>query len=166
MPRLWAAGEVAASGLHGANRLASNSLLEALVFGAHAGKGASHEAAELHDNFTAAVVENPRADAPAEPLNLADIRNSLQSLMWRNVGVRRDAEDLTEARNTIDHWCRYVLPRQFPDPPGWELQNMLCAARLMIDAALEREETRGVHFRGDFPQTDETRWNRHITFQR
>ncbi len=166
LPRLWAAGEVAASGFHGANRLASNSLLEAAYLGAHAGKGASHEAAELHDDFTAAVVENPRADAPVEPLNQADIRNSLQSLLWRNVGVRRNAADLLEARDMIDHWSRYVLPRQLPDPPGWELQNMLVAARLTIVAALEREETRGVHFRGDFPQTDDARWNRHITFQR
>ena len=64
LPRLWAAGEVAASGLHGANRLASNGLLEALVFGVHAGQGASRAAAELHDDFTAAVIENPRVDAP------------------------------------------------------------------------------------------------------
>ena len=86
VPRLWAAGEVAASGFHGANRLASNSLLEAVFYGTHAGRGASLAAAELRDNFTAMVVENPRADAPTEPLNLADIRNSLQSLMWRNGG--------------------------------------------------------------------------------
>ncbi len=166
MPRLWAAGEVAASGFHGANRLASNSLLEAVVFGAHAGGGASREAAKLHDDFTASVIENPHSDAPAEPLNLADIRNSLQSLMWRNVGVRRNAEDLKEAQDTIDHWSRYVLSRQFADPTGWELQNMLCAARLMIRAALEREESRGVHFRGDFPRTDDARWRRHIAFHR
>ena len=83
-------------------------------------------------------------------MNLADIRNSLQSLMWRNVGVRRDAEGLAEAVENIDHWCRYVLPRQFADPAGWELQNMLCVARLMIEAGIEREETRGAHFRARF----------------
>jgi L-aspartate oxidase len=166
LPRLWAAGEVISSGLHGANRLASNSLLEAMVYGAHAGEGASQAAAEAHDDFTAALIENPRVDAPAEPLKLADIRNSLQSLMWRNMGVRRDGEGLQEALTTIDHWSRYVLPRQFADPTGWELQNMLCVARLMIKAAIQRKETRGSHVRPDFPQTDDTQWRRHITFRR
>jgi L-aspartate oxidase len=166
LPNLWAAGEVTASGLHGANRLASNSLSEAMVYGAHAGEGASAAAAQLHDDFAAAVVENPRLDTLTEPLNLADIRNSLQSLMWRNMGVRRDAEGLTEALESINHWCRYVLPRQFADPTGWELQNMLCVSRLMIEAALERRETRGAQFRIDFPQTDDLHWHRHITFHR
>jgi L-aspartate oxidase len=166
LPRLWAAGEVIASGLHGANRLASNSLLESMVFGAHAGEGASRAAIELHDDFTASPIENPPADAPTEPLNLADIRNSLQSLMWRNMGVRREKDGLTEALESIDHWRRYVLPRPFSDPTGWELQNMLCASRLMLQAATEREETRGSHVRLDFPETDELHWNRRIRFRR
>ncbi len=166
LPGLWAAGEVIASGLHGANRLASNSLLEAMVYGAHAGEGASQAAAKLHDDFTASLVENPRIDSPAEPLKLADIRNSLQSLMWRNLGVRREAEGLQEALATINHWSRYVLPRQFADPTGWELQNMLCVSRLMIEAAIQRTETRGSHVRLDFPQTDDAHWQRHIAFQR
>ncbi len=165
-PNLWAAGEVTASGLHGANRLASNSLLEALVYGAHAGLGASQAAAEVHDDFAASVVENPRLETLTEPLHLADIRNSLQSLMWRNMGARRDAEGLTEALESINHWSRYVLPRQFADPTGWELQNMLCISRLMIEAALERQETRGAHFRIDFPRTDDVHWHRHITYRR
>ena len=79
-----------------------------------------------------------RIDSVGEPLNLDDIRNALKSLMWRNVGVRRDAEGLAEAEENINHWCGYVLARQFADPTGWELQNMLCVARLMIRAALER----------------------------
>lgn len=166
LPNLWAAGEAISSGLHGANRLASNSLLEAMVYGAHAGEGASRAAAEIHDDFAAAMVENPRVETPVEPLKLADIRNSLQSLMWRNMGVRRDAEGLGEALSSIDHWRRYVLPRQFSDPEGWELQNMLCLSRLMIEAAIQRQESRGSHVRLDFRQTDDTRWNRHITFRR
>ena len=105
----------------------------------------------MHDNFAASVVENPRVDTPAEPLNLADIRNSLQSLMWRNMGVQRDAEGLAEAIESIDHWRGYVLPRQLADPAGWELQNMLCCARLMIEAARQRQESRGVHVRLRFP---------------
>jgi len=86
--------------------------------------------------------------------------------MWRKMGVRRDAEGLKEALATIDHWSRYVLPRQFADPTGWELQNMLCVSRLMIEAAIQREETRGAHVRLDFPQTDDAHWRRHIPFRR
>ena len=166
LPHLWAAGEAISSGLHGANRLASNSLLEAMVYGAHAGEGTSRAAAEIHDDFTASLVENPITDTIVEPLKLADIRNSLQSLMWRNMGVRRDAEGLQEALSSIDHWSRYVLPRQFSNPTGWELQNMLCVSRLMIEAAIQRKETRGSHVRLDFPQTDDAHWKRHITFCR
>ena len=117
----------------------------------------------MHDTFRALVVENPRSEPATEPLNLADIRNSLKSLMWRDVGVRRDAEGLTDATETINHWGRYVLPWQFSDPGGWELQNMLSIARLMIDAALSAE-SRGAHARTDFPNTDDEHWNRHIRF--
>ena len=86
--------------------------------------------------------------------------------MWRSAGVRRDREQLLEAAENIDHWCGYVLARQFADADGWELQNMLSVARLMIEAALEREETRGVHLRTDFPETDDAHWKRRITFRR
>ena len=165
VPGLWAAGEVTSSGLHGANRLASNSLLEALVYGSHAGEGATCAAMGMKDDFFALPIENPRVDSVGEPLNLDDIRNALKSLMWRNVGVRRDGEALDEAQQTVKHWCRYVLARQFSDPGGWELQNMICIARLMIEAALERRESRGAHVRTDYPDPDES-WNRHIIFRR
>ncbi len=163
---LRAAGEVTSTGLHGANRLASNSLLEAMVYGAHAGEAASREAAGMNDTFRALPLENGQVAPCNQPLDLVDIRNALKSLMWRSVGVRRDAEGLAEALDNIDHWCRYVLAAQFPRPSGWELQNMLCVARLMIVAALQREETRGCHVRTDFPSRDDGRWNRHITFRR
>ena len=166
LPGLWAAGEVTATGLHGANRLASNSLLEALVYGAHAGEGASRAAAAIPDNFSAAPILNPRIDSPGEPLHLDDIRAALKSLTWRNVGLRRDAEGLTEARQNVNQWGRYVLARQFSDPSGWELQNMLLLARLMIEASLMRTESRGAHVRLDFPGVDDAQWNRHIAFQR
>ena len=162
---LWAAGEVASTGLHGANRLASNSLLEALVYGAHAAEGASRAAQGRKDDFFALPIANPRTDSAGEPLNLEDIRNALKSLMWRNVGVRRDGEGLAEAQETVGQWCRYALARQLADPGGWELQNMLCVARLMIDAALAREESRGAHVRTDFSGLDEAHWNRHISFR-
>ena len=166
LPGLWAAGEVSSSGLHGANRLASNSLLEGLVFGAHAGEGASRAALATPDDFRALPLENPAADESSEPLDLDDIRNSLKSLMWRSAGVRREAAELTAAADSIDHWCEYVLGRQFADPAGWQLQNMLSVARLMISAALAREESRGVHLRLDFPGLDNARWQKHLAFRR
>jgi L-aspartate oxidase len=166
LPGLWAAGEVTASGLHGANRLASNSLLEAMVYGAHAGQGASQAAAEMCDDFAAVPITNPRVEPFGEPLNLSDIRNALKSLLWRNVGVKRDAEGLAEALQNVNHWCGYVLGRQFASPAGWELQNMLCVARLMIEAAQARIESRGAHVRTDFPAADDAHWARHLTFRR
>jgi L-aspartate oxidase len=166
LDRLWAAGEVSSSGLHGANRLASNSLLEGLVYGAHAGRGASAAALEQSDSYQAIPLENPAVVPPTEPLDLADARNSLKSLMWRAVGVRRDGAQLADAQRTIHRWCRYALARQFADPDGWELQNMLTVASLMVGAALEREESRGVHLRTDCPQTDDAHWHRHLTVVR
>ncbi len=165
LPGLWAAGEATSSGLHGANRLASNSLLEGLVYGALAGAGASRVARQVEDDhFQAVPLVNPARAQPAEPLDLADIRNSLKSLMWRAAGVRRDGSQLAEAERTVERWCRYVLDRQFAEPKGWELQNMLIVSRLVIRAASCRTESRGVHFRTDFPDTDNDRWKCHLTF--
>lgn len=167
VPRLWAAGEVTSTGLHGANRLASNSLLEALVYGARVGEGATQAALARDDSFRALPLANPAISARSdEPLDLVDIRNTLRSLMWRNVGIRRDAERLEDAAEQTDRWCRYVLSRQFADPAGWQLQNMLCVARLVIAAAAERAESRGVHFRTDYPAANDSDWNRHIAFNR
>ena len=164
LPGLWAAGEVTSSGLHGANRLASNSLLEGLVYGKSTGQGASVAALEMPDDFHALNLENPRKEV-AEPLDLVDIRNSLTSLMWRKVGVRRDATGLKDAVETIDSWCRYVLIQHFDHPEGWELQNMLLVARFIAESALQRTESRGVHLRMDFPKTDDSNWNRHLSIQ-
>ena len=166
VPGLWGAGEVTATGLHGANRLASNSLLEAMVYGAHAGEGASLDAAGMNDSFHALALENPRAAPPGQVLDLADIRNALKAQMWRSVSVRRDADGLKEAMENIGHWSHYVLAQQLSEPSGWELQNMLSVAWLMIRAALQRQESRGCHVRTDFPHRDDPAWNRHVTFQR
>ncbi|QDU41539.1 L-aspartate oxidase [Maioricimonas rarisocia] len=156
LPGLWAAGEVTSSGLHGANRLASNSLLEGLYYGIRAGRGASSSALEMPDNFCIAplVSDWPRTTQDDDGLNLVDLQNSLSSIMWRNVGIRRDAEGLRSAAEQVDFWDRYVSQREFNTVEGWELQNMLLVARLMIESALVREESRGVHYRSDFPQTN------------
>jgi L-aspartate oxidase len=166
VPGLWAAGEVSSSGLHGANRLASNSLLEGLVYGAHAGAAASAAAKEMPGDYCVYPLANPVVAPPAEPLDLADIRNSLKAAMWRACGVRRSGENLAEALDAVDQWRRYVLARQFDDIEGWELQNMLTLARVMIQAALVREESRGVHLRTDFPRLDDAHWNKHLWFER
>jgi len=97
---------------------------------------------------------------------VVDIRNSLKSLMWRAAGVRRSGPSLMDADQTILRWCRYALARQFADPAGWELQNMLTLASLMVESALARTESRGVHLRTDFPKTDDAHWRRHLAMAR
>ncbi|MBN1853376.1 MAG: L-aspartate oxidase [Pirellulales bacterium] len=156
---LWAAGEVISSGLHGANRLASNSLLECLVYGAHAGAGASRAAREMPDRYQAESLCYASVQDPTEPLDLADIRNSLKARMWRSAGVRRNGRELADAADSIATWCRYVLPRQFDSQAGWELQNMLTVAWLIIDSSRRRQESRGVHQRTDFPESDDLHWH-------
>jgi L-aspartate oxidase len=173
VPGLFAAGEVTSSGLHGANRLASNSLLEGLVYGARAGETTAAEVlaegSRGADEFRVpAIAEPPRPaadDGPDAALDLDDIRNSLRALMWRHAGVERTGDSLGEALATVEGWCRYVLPRQFADPRGWQLQNMLEVARLMIRGAIRRDETRGVHFRSDHPGTADA-WRVHIAWRR
>lgn len=156
VPGLWAAGEVTSSGLHGANRLASNSLLEGLVFGRRAGQGAAALAVSQPDHYAALplVSDWPRGDHDDDELNLLDLRNSLGSEMWRDVGIQRDKEGLESAQKQVEFWNRYVIRKEFSDPHGWELQNMLLISKLMIAAALARKESRGTHFRRDFPASD------------
>jgi L-aspartate oxidase len=165
LPGLLACGEAACTGLHGANRLASNSLTEALVFGARAGRIAGESLAERTDRLVARQNDwhNPQSDRTT--LDLADIRNSLRSVMWRNVGIARREERLRETLEIISFWDRYVLDKEFYEPAGWEVQNMLTSAYLISLCALRREETRGVHYRIDFPQTDPA-WARHQTVRR
>jgi L-aspartate oxidase len=155
LPGLWAAGEVSSSGLHGANRLASNSLLEGLVFGLTTGRGAARLAADMPDNYAALplVSDFERLPAEDEELNVVDLRNSLGAEMWRDVGIRRNQEGLDAAGKQVEFWDKYVAPREFSTPSGWELQNMLLVSKLIIAAAQARHETRGTHLRTDFPET-------------
>ncbi|MEZ6044779.1 MAG: L-aspartate oxidase [Planctomycetaceae bacterium] len=130
LPGLWAAGEVTSSGLHGANRLGSNSLLEGLVFGLRAGREASRAAREQADSFAAPPVESNWADLVPhdDNLNLVDVQNALASLMWRKARIKRDDAGLKEAINQLAFWDRYVSLREFTSPDGWELQNLLLVA--------------------------------------
>ncbi len=164
---LWAAGEVTSSGLHGANRLASNSLLEGLVYGAVAGKNASKAA--LHNRETELRVlpitgqSHPHSD---QPFDLADIRNAIRALMWRSVGVQRRQDRLLDAVQELHRYCRYVLHQDLETSEGWELQNILTVGLQMASAARARTESRGVHFRTDFPKVDNEAWRKHLTIQR
>ena len=159
---LYACGEVASTGLHGANRLGSNSLLEGLVFGKIAG-----QAVALRERPDVTSLQHPaiRYEIPHSDrsrLDTADVRNSLRALMWRNVGITRRARPLTEAQEIIRFWHRYVMDKVFDAPEGWECQNMLTAALLIAHAAGLRKESRGVHYRMDHTQTDDKRFHKHI----
>jgi L-aspartate oxidase len=101
----------------------------------------------------------------ANQLDVADIRNSVQSLMWRWVGVQRSDKKLAEALDELRTYSRYVLPHVFEHEQGWELQNLLTTALLMAEAAWQRKESRGVHLRVDFPELSQ-QWHRHLYFQR
>ncbi|MCE7974306.1 MAG: L-aspartate oxidase [Leptolyngbya sp. PLA1] len=163
VPGLYAAGEVACTGLHGANRLASNSLLEGLVFGERAG----HHAAEMRQpaspndgrpagwagagrSAPVPVISDIRPSDRGE-LDLADVRSSLRSAMWKNVGIERTDQRLESVIEMIDFWARYTLDKIFDEPAGWETQNMLVTAALVARSAHWRRESRGCHFRADFP---------------
>ena len=163
--RLFACGEVASTGLHGANRLGSNSLLEGLVFGKIAGQAAVQTIADaggvMHQRLTFEVPPSDRSRLDAE-----DVRNSLRALMWRNVGITRQETPLTEAAEIITFWQRYVMDKVFTSPFGWECQNMLTVAGLMAYAAKERKESRGVHYRKDYPDRDDKNYARHIELKR
>lgn len=166
LPRLWACGECACSGLHGANRLGSNSLLEGLVLGHRAGEAAGRLAAGEPAEPKPRAIRAEAAEVHEDGLDLRDVSNSLKSLMWRQVGIERCEAAVREAEESIDFWCRYVMPKEFYFRGGWEIQNLLTLAKIVSVAARTRQESRGVHYRTDFPQADDASWRRHITFQR
>ncbi len=163
---LYACGEIASTGLHGANRLGSNSLLEGLVFGKTAGKIASQstKVGTAHLKHPLIKYQIPHSDRTR--LDAADVRNSLRALMWRNVGITRRAQSLAETQEIIRFWQRYVMDKIFDSPEGWECQNMLTVCLLMTQSAQTRQESRGVHFRRDFPHTDDEHFKKHIEISR
>ncbi len=160
IPGLFAAGEVAASGVHGANRLASNSLLEGLVFGARAAR-AMRAWARSGD---AAGGPAPGSDSGA-PVALPVAPGEIEDLMWRDAGLFRDRAGLEAARDRLDEaWCALspaLASEGTLDAAGWQTVSRLVVARLVVRAALWREESRGAHFRTDFPARDDIHWMRH-----
>ena len=147
LPGLLACGEVANTGVHGANRLASNSLLETVVFAQRAVEADPGTAA-----IDAVKLELPADAAPAD-------RETLRALLWDSAGIVRDGGGLRSARTLLD---------SFHDGPTQnsrdELTNMTLYGRLIVEAALRREESRGAHFRSDFPTTRDG-WARSQSFE-
>jgi L-aspartate oxidase len=161
VPGLLAAGEVAASGLHGANRLASNSLLEGLVFGDRAGRAAAALAGREPPRALHLRGEGTGADADGS-LDEEDLRTSLRALLWRMAGIERHGGTLTGALAAVAGWEGFAR-RVGPDSvERLTLLGMLGVARRVAEAALLREESRGTHFRRDFPQRDDVLWRAHL----
>jgi L-aspartate oxidase len=156
---LYAAGEVAATAFHGANRLASNSLLECLVCGRRAGREA---AARSGGKKKAGDLSHHARFQPPDGIDVEDLRNSLRSVMWREVGIEREARRLEEANDRMSFWASYVMRIGFESPAGWELQNLVTVGTLMARAAARRTESRGVHYRSDFPKSNDRAWKKHL----
>lgn len=163
---LYACGEVASTGLHGANRLGSNSLLEGLVFGKIAGQDVLQDSEAGASHMKRPLIKYDIPHSHRTRLDTEDVRNSLRALMWRNVGITRTDTPLTEAQEIIKFWQRYVMDKAFETPAGWECQNMLTLSLLIAQAAQKRCESRGTHFRRDFPDTDEKNYDKHIELAR
>ncbi|GAA3278457.1 L-aspartate oxidase [Streptomyces labedae] len=164
VPGLYACGEVACTGVHGANRLASNSLLEGLVY-------AERIAADIAATGLRARVPQPlpTAERPAHPLLPSEARFAIQRTMTRGAGVLRSEASLAEAADSLHRLhtdARDALDENGktaePGVDTWEATNLLCVARVLVAAARLREETRGCHWREDRPERDDTAWRRHI----
>lgn len=147
LPGLYAAGEVTCTGVHGANRLASNSLLEGLVFGARAGEAAAKDSGQL-----SVVSGRQQATGRSQGNGLASfstaVRKRVKRVMWERVGILRDRESLRRAIAEFDQIAKANLTTAS--------RNFVTLAGLVAAAALWREESRGGHFRTDFPEQEES----------
>ncbi len=163
VPGLYACGEVACTGLHGANRLASNSLLECVVFGERAGQSAAQMTKNKNIfNWVDGNVSAERTNF--DGANLLQIESSLKRVMTRDVGLNRTQAGLQSALAQIE---RFLIDLEL-EPPSVavaRLKRRLQVAALITQAALARKETRGTHARLDFPDQD-PRWQRHIILQK
>lgn len=163
IPGLFAAGEVSSTGLHGANRLGSNSLLEGLVCGLRAGHLAAECPAPTQAPFDGG---NCPEEGPPPNLDRNDLWASLRALLWKRVGIERDARNLSLANERLAQWSVLLFRTQFVDRSGLELLNALTMGRLMASAALQRLESRGTHFRADYPSRNDAEWLCDLTLRR
>lgn len=162
LPGLYAAGEAAATGVHGANRLASNSLLEGLVFGARAGAAMGKDApgkkrkGAHRAGAPAPAANSPRPSAPAPNSPLLE---QIGEIMWKRVGIMRNGKELTQA---LERLRSIALPQ--PEAPcrvQYEVRNVWSLALLITESALAREESRGSHYRSDFPCRNDEDFAKH-----
>jgi len=171
LANLYAVGEAGCSGLHGANRLGSNSLLEGLAFGARAGLDAARAAVDEDAQFPLSLEHRIPPSTKTE-LDITDVKSSLRSVMWRNAAIERTGPRLDETQEIISFWSRYVMDKTFDArtitgaTAGWELQNMLTVCALITSAALARTESRGAHYRVDYPKRDDPHWRLHLLWRR
>jgi L-aspartate oxidase len=156
LPGLYVAGEAAATGVHGANRLASNSLLEGLVFGARAGQVMRNELGKSPATIrsTQPLASNGPMDAPIE-----QVMGEIQDLMWRDVGIVRTGEALKRALDQLSQICARVAHPQ--TRRAFEARNIHLVGTLVARAALAREESRGAHYRLDFPAHNDAKFLKH-----
>ena len=180
LPGLYAVGEVSCTGVHGANRLASNSLLEGLVYGVRvadwlAQAGSVHEGQTLRQNTTLIAYDHAFSDdivssGDMEMMTIEQARHQLQQLMWQYVSLCRDEEGLLQARHKVQslRWQLSITQREEgdSDPQHTETINMLQVAELVIAAALERRESRGSHWRLDYQLPNPDLAGQHFAFQR
>lgn len=160
---LYAAGEVACTGVHGANRLASNSLLEGLVFGARAGRSALNSPIRSEQLLKSIKEIKSYALLTTSYTPIPDheeIRHELRKLMWERVGIIRCGESLSYARKRLSEWS-FIQEKMPLTRRELELKNMLFVARLITEAAFLRKGSIGAHYRSDYPERDES-WQRHI----
>ena len=159
LPGLLAAGEVACTGLHGANRLASNSILEGIVCGWKSGLRAAEEG-----GFTGRVrIDHPHYPGASSHLDTQDLMRSLRALMWRQVGLERNGKGMTTAQRSLQFWSEHQAKGALHSPAGWELQNMLLLASLITRAASDRKASVGTHLRSDSAGEIDTR---HYAYKR
>ncbi len=157
---LYACGETACASIHGANRLASNSLLEAVVFG----KRIFQRTADEVKNETSPAAEYQTLGKWQTPVVVPETSlSSLQELHWDKVGIIRSREALMEAAGILAAWQK-SLPQPV-DRPSCELSNLVLTGRLVTEAAILREESRGAHFRSDFPKSQSS-WRHHTIFKK
>jgi L-aspartate oxidase len=165
VPGLYAAGEVASTGVHGANRLASNSLLEGLVFGDRVVRHLDRYIGRLGEDVRRLQFELPaQSDQPQQRSDIAAVRRRVTELMSDKVGWVRGDEGLLGALEELrDTYSSLRLGAA--GPPEFELLNILTLATQITKCALLREESRGVHVRDDYPERDDFHWQRHITLR-
>jgi len=160
LPGLFAAGEVACTGVHGANRLASNSLLEGIVFGARAGQSAAGYASGIALPVPSDSDMVQKGRAPGR-LDTAKLRVELRKMMWNKVGIIRCGKSLGEALSRLESRFDRLDGYLFMERTGLELRNMALVARLITESANLREGSVGAHYRSDM-KARSRRWREHV----